>query len=129
HRLDVKHLVFLATIMVGSFGAGQVAGLVGAHGHKLVPFSVQVQALELGCVNALFAMGIVLIYRSNRIINFAHAGFGGVGAVTLVLLARRYGLSWWLVFPAGLAAAALTGALVELLLIRRFARATRLVLT
>ena len=42
------------------------------------------QVVVLGLISAgiygLFAVGIVLVYRSNRIINFAQASFGGAGA-------------------------------------------------
>jgi branched-chain amino acid transport system permease protein len=123
-----KQVGLLVGLLLAAFMGGQVAGLAGGH-HQLVPFPVQLQGLALGCINALFAMGLVLIYRSNRIINFAHAGFGAAGAITFLLLWREYHLPYALALPAGVLAAGIIGAVVELLLIRRFSRSTRLVLT
>src|SRR5687768_10622052 len=79
--------LLLAGLLAGSFLLGQLASLVGSDDHSLIALPVQVQALALGCVNALFALGIVLVYRANRIINFAHASFGAIGAIgTLILI-------------------------------------------
>jgi branched-chain amino acid transport system permease protein len=125
---QLKSVVFLAAVLLAAFGGGQLAGLL-AQGHHLVPLSVQVQMLALGSVNALFALGLVLIYRSNRIINFAQASFGGAGTIAFLLLWREYHVPYALSLPAGLIVGGVLGALVELLLIRRFANSTRLVLT
>ena len=78
---------------------------------------------------ALIALGIALVYRANRIVNFAQGDLGGVPAVLAVMLVIGWQWSYWLGFVVGLAAAALMGALVETLIIRRFTNAPRLVLT
>jgi len=50
-----------------------------------------------GSLYALVALGIVLIYRSNRVLNFAHGDVTTVGAfVGLTLIALE--LPWWLAF-------------------------------
>jgi branched-chain amino acid transport system permease protein len=125
---QLKTVTLLAGLLLAAIAGGQVVGLA-AQGHRLVPLSVQVQMLALGSVNALFALGLVLVYRSNRIINFAHASFGGAGAIAFLLLWREYHVPYALALPAGLIVGGVLGALVEALLIRRFARASRLVLT
>ena len=125
---QLKSLALLFGILLGAFLGGQVVGFLGPH-HQQVPLPVEIQALALGGVNALFALGLVLIYRSNRIINFAQASFGGAGAVIFMLVWREYHIPYGLALPAGLIVAGVLGALVELLLIRRFAKSTRLVLT
>ncbi len=82
-----------------------------------------------GAATALSAMGLILVYRSNRIINFAT---GAMGAVTGMVAIRlfliwdwNYGLSLLLGTLGGL----LVGALIERLVIRRFENASRLILT
>src|SRR5438477_4935274 len=93
------------------------------HVHGLpLPIGFLIQAVEFGAAYALLAVGIVLIYRATRIINFAHAGFGGVASVIFFELtfARRwpYPIALVLALAAGVAA----GVVVELVIIRRFAR-------
>ena len=125
---QLKSVGLLVGILLGAFLGGQLVGLAGPH-HALVPIPVQIQALVLGGINALFALGLVLIYRSNRIINFAQPSFGAAGAIAFLLLWHEYQIPYALALPAGLIVAAALGALVELLLIRRFSQSTRLVLT
>ena len=91
--------------------------------------AVIAQGVAFGCLNALFAVGLVLIYRATRVINFSHAGFGSVSAVLLYELVVQREWSWWLAAPTALAAGIALGALTELLFVRRFMRAPRLVLT
>ena len=93
------------------------------------PIGVLVQGMIIGGLTALIAFGLALIYRSNRIINFAQGDLGGVPASLAVLLVLGPGLNYFLAVPIGLAAAIALGALVEFLLIRRFFNATRLILT
>ena len=49
-----------------------------------------------GSMIGLLAMGIVLIYRSTRVINFAVGNMGLVGASLLALLVIEYGIPFWL---------------------------------
>src|SRR5207237_4766506 len=69
------------------------------------------------------------IYRSNRIINFAQAEIGGLAASVAVIVVVGLELSYWIALPIGLLAAALTGALIDVVVVRRFFRAPRLILT
>ncbi len=83
----------------------------------------------LGSLSALVAMGIVLIYRANRFINFAQGDLGAVAAVLGVSLLATQGWPFFGALAAGLAAALVLGAVVEFLFIRRFSKAPRLILT
>ena len=94
-----------------------------------VPGGVFVRGLTVGLLGALVAVGMGLVYRANAIINFAQADLGSVPTVLVVNLIAFSGMSYWLAFPLGLVTAALVGALVELVLIRRFFEASRLILT
>jgi branched-chain amino acid transport system permease protein len=93
------------------------------------PLGVYVQGVVIGGLTSLLAFGLALTYRSNRIINFAQGDLGGIPATLAVLLILGPGVPYLLAFPAGLAAAIALGALVELVFIRRFFKAPRLILT
>ncbi|HEX2038673.1 MAG TPA: ABC transporter permease [Acidimicrobiales bacterium] len=93
------------------------------------PLGVIVQGALIGSLSALIAFGIALIYRANRIINFAQGDLGAAPAVFAVLLIVGPGVPYVLALPLGVLMGALLGGLVEFLVIRRFFRAPRLVLT
>ncbi len=78
---------------------------------------------------ALISLGIALVYRANRILNFAQGDLGAAPASLAVLLVVSSGASWLVAFTTGIAAAVLLGAVVELAVIRRFFRAPRLILS
>jgi ABC-type branched-subunit amino acid transport system ATPase component/ABC-type branched-subunit amino acid transport system permease subunit len=81
-----------------------------------------------GLVIGLIAMGLVLIYRSTRIINFAVGSLGVVSASLLALLVRNYAVPFWLALVASLGAGAALGAIVELAVVRRLFDASRVTL-
>jgi branched-chain amino acid transport system permease protein len=93
------------------------------------PRGVIVQGVVIGGLTSLLAFGLALTYRSNRIINFATGDLGGAPAALGVLLIVGPGLPYFVAMPIALLAAIALGALVELLFIRRFFKAPRLILT
>lgn len=93
------------------------------------PIGVLVQGVVIGGLTALIAFGIALIYRANRIVNFAQGDLGAVPASLAVLLIVGPGLPYLIALPIGLIAAVALGAFVEFVFIRRFFKAPRLVLT
>ena len=84
--------------------------------------------LVKGLTYAALAAGFVLIYRSTGVLNFAHAETGALGVAVFVLLLVRYDINWWLAYAIAVAVGALTGMIVELLIVRRLFTAPRLVL-
>ena len=94
-----------------------------------MPAGAWVRGVVLGLLTALLAMGMALVYRANRVINFAQADLGFVPTSLAVGLIVFSGLPYLFGFGVGLVAAVALGAIVELAFIRRFARASRLVLT
>lgn len=82
-----------------------------------------------GTLYGLLAVGLILIYRTNKIINFAVAAIGAVPAVFAVLLVLTKGVPWIVAFPIALAGGVLFGALTDVLVIRRFREAPRLIVT
>ncbi len=85
--------------------------------------------IATGALYGLIAVGLILIYRTNRIINFAVAAIGAFPAVLGALLVAVKGWSWWVVLPLALIGGPLIGAVVEVTIIRRFANAPRLIVT
>ncbi|MFN8169884.1 MAG: ATP-binding cassette domain-containing protein [Candidatus Nanopelagicales bacterium] len=80
-----------------------------------------------GLVYGLLAVGLVLVYRASRFINFAHGAIGVFGAAVVGLLAGKIGIPYWLAFPVGLIAAAAVAGLTEAGLIRRLSGAPRVI--
>jgi branched-chain amino acid transport system permease protein len=94
-----------------------------------MPWGVVAQGVIFGTSYALLAMGLILIYRTTRIVNFAYGAMGAMpGALTVGLFVGK-GWNYWVAIAAGVLVGVLSGALVDLLVIRRFARSSRLVLT
>lgn len=79
--------------------------------------------IVLGLVNglllALLTIGLVLVYKAGRFVNFAHAQLGVVSAMLLGKLVLDFHWNWWLAFPLSLGLGSLVGVCSELLLIRR----------
>ena len=64
-----------------------------------------IAGLSQGALYALVALGVVLIYRANRVLNFAHGDVTTVGAfVAFTLLGM--GQPWWIAFGGGILAGA-----------------------
>lgn len=80
-----------------------------------------------GGINSLVAISIVLVYKANRVINFAAAEFGAVAAVVAIELHIRVHLNYFVSIAAGLALSAVLGAVTEVAILRRFAKAPRLI--
>jgi ABC-type branched-subunit amino acid transport system ATPase component/ABC-type branched-subunit amino acid transport system permease subunit len=95
-----------------------------------VPSGVLVQGALVGALTSFLALGLALVWRANRIINFAAGDLGTIPATLAVLLTiSTLALNWWIGLAAGLVTALLVGAAVEFLLVRRFARSPRLILS
>lgn len=92
------------------------------------PVGVLLYGAVIGCLYGLIAVGVVLVHRANRVVNFAQAGLGAVPAVLALLLLTDKGVPYLLVLPVLIAGAVALGALVEIAFIRRFASSPRLVL-
>ncbi len=93
------------------------------------PMGIYVQGAVVGGLTALISFGIALIYRANRIANFAQGDLGAVSAILAVLLIVGPRWPYPLAVLTGLAVAVVLGAVVELAIIRRFFKAPRLLLT
>src|SRR3954469_8237570 len=109
-------------------GAVVLALLIGcvAVPHRL-PFGIVLQGALYGSVTGLLGLGLVLTYRSDRIVNFSYGAMGGVGGSIGVLLYLGQHWKWPICIVVGLASGAAIGAATEVLVIRRFTKASRLI--
>jgi branched-chain amino acid transport system permease protein len=94
-----------------------------------MPLGAVASGVVLGLLGSLGAVGLALIWRANRVINFAQGDLGAFPATLAVLLITLAGVPWLVGVVAGLGAAILTGLLADVLVIRRFFRAPRLAMT
>ncbi len=98
--------------------------------HDVVKASTPLPVILLGTIigltYGLLAVGIVLIYRTNRIINFAHGQIGAFGSAFFGVAAVKWHIPYWVAFPIALIVAAATGAAAETGVVRRLRNAPRL---
>jgi branched-chain amino acid transport system permease protein len=82
-----------------------------------------------GCIYGMVAIGLVLIYKSNKIFNFAQAEFGSVGAFVALAFVKPLGGFPKLPYPVailfGLLASVVVGLVTERLVIRPLFNASR----
>ena len=90
------------------------------------PFPVVLLGIIIGLTYGLLGVGLVLIYRSNRIINFAHGELGAFGAALFALAVVKWHIPYWVAFPLALAGTGAAGAVVETAVVRRLRHAPRL---
>ena len=80
-----------------------------------------------GLITSLIAMGIVLVYCSSRVINFA---VGSIGIPAVALFAVMAGVHGWPYVPSlilALILGTLSGVVVELAVIRRLFKSPRVI--
>jgi ABC-type branched-subunit amino acid transport system ATPase component/ABC-type branched-subunit amino acid transport system permease subunit len=94
-----------------------------------VPLGVVLLGALIGTANGLLAVGLVLTYRSHRVVNFALAGIGGLGAALAIGLHLGRGVPWAVAVWPGLVLGLLGGAVVERVVLRRLENSPRLVVT
>ncbi len=102
-------------------------GSPGAPGRGTPP-GILFDGMISGLVISLTAAGVVLIYRSMRILNFAQTSLGVLGANLIFGLVAFTDLPFPLAMVLGLALATAVGAMAGLVMLR-FLRASRLVVT
>ncbi len=80
----------------------------------------------LGLTYGLLAVGLVLVYRTNRIINFAHGEIGAFTAAVFGLAVQSWHIPYYVGFPLALVLGGATAALAEVVVIRRLRNAPKL---
>lgn len=126
-------LVYIVVVEIGvQLAFGQISlPLLPALGprHAPIPHGVFLSGAVLGTLYAFIAIGLILVYRANRIINFAQAQLGAVPAVLALLLMTRQGMPYALAIPIVVVGGAVLGGVVEVVFVRRFENASRIILT
>ncbi len=101
--------------------------IVNAIGAIDINAQVAFNGFVAGTTYGVLAVGLILVYRSNRVVNLA---YGEIGAFAAALLARMV-INWNVPFGVALATAlavgALIGAAMEASIVRRLARAPRVI--
>jgi ABC-type branched-subunit amino acid transport system ATPase component/ABC-type branched-subunit amino acid transport system permease subunit len=116
--------VFVAAVVA----AKVVSSILDAH-HVIeasTPFPVVVLGTIIGLTYGLLAVGLVLIYRTNRIINFAHGQIGAFGAAFFGLAAVKWHIPYWIAFFMAVLISAAAGGAAETGVVRRLSSAPRL---
>ena len=90
---------------------------------------VYASALPRGCLYGLISVGVIVIYRTNRIVNFAVAAIGAVPAIFAVILSTTKGWPYLPVLLIALIGGPLLAGLIDIMVIRRFSDSPRLILT
>jgi branched-chain amino acid transport system permease protein len=94
-----------------------------------VPAGAWIRGVVIGMLTALLAIGLALVYRATRIVNFAQADLGFLPVSLVIGLVVFWGWPWGVGLVAGLLGAIVLGAVVEFAFVRRFRHTSRLVLT
>jgi branched-chain amino acid transport system permease protein len=92
-----------------------------------VPLGIVVLGVVLGGLQALTAAGLVLVHRMTGVVNFAQAELGAVSGVLAIELVLRWRWPWLLAVAIAVVTSAALGAAVDVLIMRRFRRAPRLI--
>ncbi|MHB8512626.1 MAG: branched-chain amino acid ABC transporter permease [Actinomycetota bacterium] len=94
----------------------------------MIVVGVIVSGLILGCLAGFNSLGLVLLYRTTRLVNLAQPAMGLVGGVLAGILITWGHWSFWLAAPIGLICGAILGLVTERTVVRRMLQAPRSVL-
>lgn len=82
------------------------------------------RSLETGSVYALAALGIILVWRTSRVMHFAQGSMGMFSGTAVAFVYNQAGAPLWLAVLIGAAVAIFLGFAVDFAVIRRMTRAT-----
>lgn len=81
-------------------------------------------SLETGSVYALAALGIIIIYKTSRMTNFAQGSIGMVNAFIATFFLMKTGAPAWLSAIVGMISSIITGIVVDIVIMRRAKKTT-----
>src|SRR4051794_15136616 len=93
-----------------------------------VPVQVAVNGGAKGLAYGMLAVGVILIWRSSKVINFALGELGALGAALFVRFAVDWHWNYYAALVTVVLAAGVLGGGLELAVVRRLGRAPRVVL-
>jgi branched-chain amino acid transport system permease protein len=82
-------------------------------------FQIVVSGIVVGSIYALAALGLVLVYKSSRVANFAHGQIIAAGAFITFFLTVRVGVPILIAFPASMIITFFLAMSVERIFLRR----------
>jgi ABC-type branched-subunit amino acid transport system ATPase component/ABC-type branched-subunit amino acid transport system permease subunit len=91
-----------------------------------IPPNVVITGVITGLTYSLIAIGLTLVYRTTRVLNFAAGEMGALPAVLIPILVINHGWPYWFALPLTLLGAATIGGLTDLLVMRPLSRGPRL---
>jgi ABC-type branched-subunit amino acid transport system permease subunit/ABC-type branched-subunit amino acid transport system ATPase component len=109
--------------VTGAFASG-AAGVLAFEAPAQVVLSGAMQGLAIGAL----AVGVILVYKSCRVINFALGELGALCAALFVRLVVNWHWNFWPALGLMIVSGAVLGASIELAVVRRLAKAPRVVL-
>ena len=113
-------------LVFGWNGGGHVAGLRVPDG---IPLGNLTEGAISGLLYGLLALGIILVHRANRVINFSQAALGGVPALLGLLLIGVEHVPYVVGVVVMLVAAVAVGLLAERVVLKPYMKQSRLILT
>src|SRR3954462_823372 len=84
----------------------------GAYLQDKMPLAVVVIGLITGTVTALLAIGLILIYRANRFINFAYGAMGSLVGVLGLAMYKEHGFPYFVMLPIFVLIGVAVGAII-----------------
>ncbi len=88
---------------------------------------VAVNGLVTGATYGVLAVGLILVYRANRVVNLAYGEIGAFAAALLARMVINWDIPFGIALAAALAVGAVIGAALEASVVRRLARAPRVI--
>jgi ABC-type branched-subunit amino acid transport system ATPase component/ABC-type branched-subunit amino acid transport system permease subunit len=121
-RWVARIVAFVAAIAVAKL----VLVILGHHGAistSATPIEVILLGAMTGMTYGLLGVGLVLVYRSSRVINFAHGNIGAFGAALFGVVAVKWHVPYWIAFVLAMAVSGLVGVGTEAAAVRRLRNA------
>jgi branched-chain amino acid transport system permease protein len=122
-----KAILAVAVVVLG-YAVLYVLPATGDFLQDKAPYGVLFIGTVQGTTTALLAMGLILIYRTNRFVNFSYAAMGALPGAFALGLHLEQGLPFFAALALAVVIGVVVGFLTELL-VRRFKGASRLILT
>src|SRR4051812_42665464 len=73
----------------------------------------------IGMVYGVLAVGLILVHRASKIINFAHGYIGVLGGAFLGVAVVSWGVPYWVALPLAMTLSAVAAMASQVLIIRR----------
>ena len=128
-RILLLYVVVIEGVVQVVFGRIRLGPLDLGLQSTAMPRYIFINGALIGLLYGLLGMGLILVYRANRIINFAQAQLGSVAAVLALQLMLAKNVNYFVVLPIVILGSALLGGATDVLVMRRFRSAPRLIAT